>query len=132
MGKIIQRGIMPILLLAGGVAALGYGVKYHIRPVFVEQEIEISLAPPQLPPMAPGAGPPGFGPPPGFGGPPGGMSPFGAAPPELQKVKQKVLVGQDDLELALVRDVTIGGLVLLGSGEMKRTYSGQPPSLCPT
>jgi hypothetical protein len=59
------------------------------------------------------------------------MPPFGP-PPELQKMKQKILVGKDEPELAIVRDVTIGGLMLLPSGKLKRTYSGAPPSLCPT
>ena len=34
-------------------------------------------------------------------------------------------------EPKLVREVTIGGLVL-SDGVLRRTYSGQPPSMCPT
>ncbi len=40
-----------------------------------------------------------------------------------------------DLDLqepAVIRDVTVGGLVRLDSGAIKRTYSGKPPSACPT
>jgi hypothetical protein len=40
-----------------------------------------------------------------------------------------------DLDLrepAIIRDVTVGGLVRLDSGAIKRTYSGKPPSTCPT
>ncbi len=40
-----------------------------------------------------------------------------------------------DLDLrepAIIRDVTVGGLVRLDSGAIKRTYSGKPPSACPT
>ena len=32
----------------------------------------------------------------------------------------------------LIREVTIGGVVLLESGKLRRTYTGEPPSLCPT
>lgn len=35
-------------------------------------------------------------------------------------------------EFVIVRDVTIGGLIRLGNGNIKRTYAGQPPALCPT
>ncbi len=40
-----------------------------------------------------------------------------------------------DLDLrepAIIRDVTVGGLVRLDSGAIRRTYSGKPPSACPT
>ena len=134
MWKTVRRALLPLLVLAVGIAVLVYGVKKHTARVFVEQEIEISLAPPGFP----GAGmPPGFGGPPGMDGMPGfpgapdGMPPFGP-PPELQKMKRKITVGKDEPELAIVRDVTIGGLMLLPSGELKRTYSGAPPTLCPT
>jgi hypothetical protein len=135
MWKIVRRALLPLLVLAVGVAVLVHGVKKHTAHVFVEREIEISLAPPVFaaPNMPPGfGGPPGMNGMPGFPGGPGGMPPFGAPPPELQKMKQKIMVGQDEPETAIVRDVTIGGLVLLASGELKRTYSGAPPSLCPT
>lgn len=137
MRKIIQRGILPALLLACGIASLAYGVKYHAQEVFNEKEIEVSLAPPEFPPVPEGlegpegGAPPGFDDPMGFGGPGGGM-PFPGPPPELQKMKQIVLVGAEDLESVLVREVTFGGLELLPSGELKRTYTGTPPSLCPT
>ena len=161
MVRIIQRGIIPILLFIGGIASVTYGVRYHTEEVFREKEIEISLAPPEMPP--PGFedqggsegqegsdDPGGFGAPEGFGGPgggdgfndPGGFDdPMGfggppadmfAPPPEMQKIKQIVLVSAEEPETALVRDVTFGGLKLLESGELQRTYTGKPPSLCPT
>jgi len=141
MRKIIQRGMLPALLLAGGIASLTYGVKYHAQEVFNEKEIEVSLAPPEFPPVPEGLdgpgmdAPPGFDDPMGFGGDfggPGGGMPFPGPPPELQNMKQIVLVGSNDLEPILVREVTFGGLELLPSGELKRTYTGTPPSLCPT
>ncbi len=137
MWGILRRAMLPLVVLSLGIAALVYGVEKHTAHVFEEQEIEISLAPPPPPPPDLG-GPPGMDGFPGmdgmpdFGGGPGVFSPFGAPPPELQKVKQKIFVGTDELETVIVRDVTIGGLVLLDSGELRRTYSGEPPSLCPT
>ncbi len=35
-------------------------------------------------------------------------------------------------EPALIREVTIGGLVREASGQLKKTYSGQAPKACPT
>jgi hypothetical protein len=134
MWGIVRRALLPLLVLSVGVAVLVHGVQQHTAHVFVEKEIEIDLVPPGFanPGMPPGfGGPPGLGGAPGFPGPPGGMPAFGAPPPS-QKLKQKVLVGNDEPETAIVRDVTIGGLVLLSSGELKRTYTGAPPSLCPT
>ncbi len=132
MWRIIQRGILPALLLACGIASLTYGVKHHSEEVFVEQEIEISIEMPEMPMTAPEfGGEQEFGGEPGFDGPPSDMM-FPGPPPEMQKVKQIVMIGQDDPEMVLVRDVTIGGLVLLPSGELQRTYTGKPPSLCPT
>ena len=56
------------------------------------------------------------------------------APPELQfeTITQTSLVAQDDPERAIVRDVTVGGVVRLANGQLQRTYSGKPPALCPT
>jgi hypothetical protein len=60
-----------------------------------------------------------------------------AAPPAPANVKyEKVTENYIDVhaepEWAIVRDVTVGGVVLLANGHLKRTYSGQPPALCPT
>ncbi|MBN2023126.1 MAG: hypothetical protein JW809_10065 [Pirellulales bacterium] len=142
MRRILQRGLLPVVLLAVGIASLAYGVGYHRREVLEEQEIEIDVMPPEMPPDVPPedmGGPPGadeFGGPPGFGepsdfGPPGAFGPP-ALPPELRKIKQIILVGIQEPEMRLVRDVTVGGLARLESGELKRTYTGEPPSLCPT
>jgi len=35
-------------------------------------------------------------------------------------------------EPGIIRDTTVGGLVRLDSGAIRRTYSGKPPSACPT
>jgi len=35
-------------------------------------------------------------------------------------------------ETVLIREVAIGGLERDSSGQLKKTYTGQPPSACPT
>jgi len=101
---------------------------YHTAPVSEEQEIEISIGPPPMPGF-PG-GPPfeePFGDP-SMGGPPGMMAP----PPFMEKIKETIIVTEDESELTLNREVTFGGVTLLASGDIMRTYTGAPPSLCPT
>ena len=74
MWNIIQRGVLPLLLLAGGIASFAYGVKYHVREVIEEQEIEISIEMPEMPMDPPEfADAPGFEGEPGFDGPPEDM-----------------------------------------------------------
>ena len=127
MRAVITRAIVPALLLLGGIAALVYGAKFHTAAVFEEKEIEEKIPSP-------------FGMPPPFAKSPQGLPfPPGAAPawPDamdfpVQVIKHKVLVPHDQSEPALIRDATVGGVVLLSSGELKRTYSGKAPSLCPT
>ncbi len=106
---------------------MAWGARHHTLEIHEEQEIEISIAPPpeMMQPMVP----------PGFDNPPGmeGMPPFiPAPPPEMRTVKQIVLVGKEEPEGRAVFEVTIGGLALLETGELQRTYRGAPPSLCPT
>jgi hypothetical protein len=123
---ILQRGLLPIVMLGLGIASLVWGAKHHILEIYEEQEIEISIAPP--PEMMQPMSPPGFP-----GGPDGGMEPFMAGPPpELQTVTQIVLVSIEEPESQAVFEITIGGLALLETGELQRTYIGAPPSLCPT
>ncbi|MBM4090008.1 MAG: hypothetical protein FJ276_11405 [Planctomycetes bacterium] len=145
MMNLVQRAAMPTLLFAAGIVSLVYGAKHHVQQVFEEQEVEIAIdlpgfGPPAgvfpgtdgMPPGLPGMdGLPGIDGPPGFPGLPG-MEAFGPPPAELQKIKQKVMVPLMEPEWVLVRDVTIGGLALIESGGLRRTYSGEPPSLCPT
>jgi hypothetical protein len=137
------RAAIPLVLLASGIASLVYGVGHHSADVSVEQEIEIDLAPPPgiEPPGWEGFGPPGFGPPgegfdpagPAFGDPAlAGMPPWLGPPPELSKVKEKFILTENASELSLIREITFGGVRRLSSGVLWRTYSGAPPSLCPT
>jgi hypothetical protein len=39
---------------------------------------------------------------------------------------------REELESVIVREVTVGGMTRLADGNLQRTYSGKPPSLCPT
>lgn len=124
----ILRSIPPLVLLGGGIASVIYGAMYHTAPVSVEQEIEIPIAPP---PMAGFPGEPPFEEPlgdPSFGGPPDMMAP----PPFLEKVTETIIVTEPEREFTLIREVTFGGVTLLASGDIMRTYTGEPPSLCPT
>lgn len=49
-----------------------------------------------------------------------------------EKVTKIELIARSAPEWALIREVTFGGVARLDNGELKRTYSGQPPALCPT
>ena len=117
MRVVIMRAVVPVLLLLGGIASLIYGARFHDTLVFEEKEIEEKIPVPfGMPPFAGPEAPP-WAQPPGF---------------TLRTDKHKVLVPYDQSEPTLIRDVTVGGVVLLDSGDLKRTYSGKAPSLCPT
>jgi hypothetical protein len=121
-----QRAVAPVLLTLAGVASLIYGAAFHVASVTEEQEVEETIEVPSA--FGP---PPGFADGPGFGGPGAMGSPF-APPPVVTKVKRKIFVTADTAEPTLVWEITIGGLARLDTGELKRTYSGAAPSLCPS
>jgi hypothetical protein len=58
----------------------------------------------------------------------------GIIPPGLvsKKITERVLLDEWKPEWVVVRDVTFGGVARLENGQLKRTYSGTPPALCPT
>jgi hypothetical protein len=66
------------------------------------------------------------------GPPAGGLPPFALPEPMFQTVTRVDLVPRDEPEWVIVREVTYGGITRLENGQLKRTYSGQPPALCPT
>jgi hypothetical protein len=74
----------------------------------------------------------GFGPPmdDGFGDP--GMTGMMPPPPFLDKIKETVVITEPASEASLMREVSIGGVTLLAEGILRRTYSGDPPLLCPS
>jgi hypothetical protein len=57
---------------------------------------------------------------------------FALPEPPLEKVTETRVIPKIEPEWVVVREVTFGGVMRLASGELKRTYSGQPPALCPT
>ena len=144
----VQRTILPLLLVIAGIGSAIYGAKCRVIPVVQENEEEITLPGPF--PFLPGLpGPEGQpfpdagtmppGPPFAEGQPPGDEPPAGMPPPLWQppgmstKVLKKVILTTDELEPTIIREVSVGGLTLADSGEIKRTYSGdQGPALCPT
>jgi hypothetical protein len=141
MWKPILRATLPILLFLGAVSLLIYGARFHYVLVYheYEEEQEFPIAPPApFAPQVPGpeGGPPLFGQPP-FEQPGEGpvfVDPFQGVPPSfLQTIKAKVTVTEKEnqSEPRLIREVTFGG-VTLSAGRLMRTYTGQPPSLCPT
>jgi hypothetical protein len=124
MGAIVRRAVLPALLLAGGLACWLCGARFRAVTVWESQETEVTLAIPDgFPPVPPVGEASPFGGPPQFPGRP---------PMRREVVKKTVLRSLEESEPGLMRDVSVGGVVLLPSGELKRTYSGKAPSLCPT
>jgi hypothetical protein len=124
MLAILQRLVLPVLLIVAGAAAVIYGVKYHSTQVFEETEVEKSVMVPAPFPAFP---------PPGQFSPLGEGAPFPDGPPMVSKrVTFRAQYSKAQFEPALVREVTFGGVTLRESGDLWRTYTGTPPSLCPT
>ena len=47
-------------------------------------------------------------------------------------IEEKYVDVRNEPEWVLVREITIGGVARLANGQLKRTYSGKPPALCPS
>ncbi len=128
MWAMVQRALVPVLLLIGGAASVIYAEKFHTVPVVEVQEEEVSL--PVDSPFGPGApfpggpffpgGPPfGEGPPPPDGQSfpggapfPGGPPPFMGPPAPTIKAIRTTVVTEEESEPRLVREVTVGGVTL--------------------
>ncbi len=108
--KRVTRILLPIFLVWVGVVSIIYGGLVHARPVLVEQELVV-------PPSLVEAGP---------------FAQFRALPGQSPQGVRKRIVAIRQLEADLIREVTVGGVVRLQSGEIKRTYTGDAPSGCPT
>ncbi len=132
------RPALLTLLFTAGIASVIYGARFHTAVVWEEREEEREI-------LIPLAGPPpgaGFGMPggPAFGPPEGpdsrgfneGLSPDEAQGFMKKKVTQQVLVDKVVSEPSLNREVSFGGVALADDGKLMQTYSGRPPSLCPT
>ena len=139
MWAMIRRTALPVLLLLGGGTLLAYGVKFHSLSVVAEEQVEQIVEIPSpfaIQPPFPGA-------PPDFPGPPPLLD---EPPPIVEKVIATIRETKEKSEPTLIREVTVGGValtreestvsifgvILLASGELKQTYSGEIPSLCPT
>jgi hypothetical protein len=113
---VVRRAIVPGLLVLGGLASLVYGTMYHAEPVMEEQETTTTIDVPAA--FIPGE----------FG-----RDAFAVQPRSNKKTVTRVeRVTKNASEPALIRDITVGGVALLDSGQLKRTYSGKGPALCPS
>jgi hypothetical protein len=117
MWNVVKRGLLPGLLMILGLASLIYGSRFHNEPVLTESTSEQTI---EVPDMSVQTFPDGRG--------------FTSPPPMRKQTVQKTEEVTIYLpEPAIVKDVSVGGLVLAAkSGQLKRTYSGKAPSLCPT
>jgi hypothetical protein len=138
MWAVIRRSIVPVLLVIAGTLAIVEGARFHPVSVLAEKTVErettvtIDVPLPQPPGIPEGDPSSPDGPP-----LPGGM-PFDQ-PPTIKKTVTRVVEVQVDLpiiisEPELTRDVTVGGVIRLASGALKRTYgtNSKGPAVCPT
>lgn len=128
MRRIGRHTALPIILVLAGVSLLVYGAGYHEQSVLTPEEKDASAEAPvdgaPRPYIPPAESPDGLPPePPPF---------FNEPPPPPPPPAEPTLVAVLTPEVDLIREVTIGGVVRLDTGELKRTYSGAPPSQCPT
>jgi hypothetical protein len=152
----IRRLLSLIVLVLAGIGSILYGALYHTVTVEETKQREISIAVPtmsgfEMPPMNPQM--PGAGGEQAPGGPPSddvnpfqtpgsvgsSENPFAgpAAPPappgmKFEKVTEDYVESITEPEWKIVYEVTFGGVARLANGHLKRTYTGDPPSLCPT
>ena len=104
-GKIDRRIFWDVALITAGVVTLIYGVVFHSVMVVAEPESKPGNALIQQPPHA------------------------DDTEEHIGVMKELQLS-----EAVITRDITVGGLVRLASGLIKRTYAGDKPpaSVCPT
>ena len=132
----VKRIVTLIFLLVAGAGSLLYGSLFHQMAVEVEKQREISIA---IPTMAePGEmsfDPQGFADPEGIPPDDDPMQdpplPYMLPGIKMETVTEKYVETQEEPEWSLVWEVTIGGVTQLANGQLKRTYSGKPPALCP-
>jgi hypothetical protein len=134
--RIISRLVLPTLLVSGGIAAVIYGAKFHAAEVFEQIQVEKTIKIPV--PFSPSEHITGSSP---WGEGPAAKRPLweeGPASPDnpgfiTQTITRTIEVPKLELEPTLMREMTVSGVRLdLESGKLIQTYSGRPPSLCPT
>lgn len=119
--------LLPVVLILLGLGQLIYGVGFHVQPVLTEQEAE---APPPRP-FAPV--PPPFQSSDDALEDSGEVIYYGEPPLPPAPPLEPEIVTIQETEPHLIKDVTVGGVIRLASGELKRTYRGDAqPLLCPT
>jgi hypothetical protein len=133
MWFIVRRAVAPTLLVAIGVAAIVMGVGFHPIVVLTEQTVEkttTEVIDVPLPP--PEAGPDGSG------DLAADQIPFGM-PTSIKKTVTRIQTVKEEKPLTIsepdfTRDVTVGGVVRLASGALRRTYGSESkgPAECPT
>jgi hypothetical protein len=151
----LMRIIAWIVLMLAGLGSVLYGSLCHVTAVEEEKEREVSIMVPTMSGMEqPPAEQPGNESPmppegdeanpfhtPGNEAQQGNSeNPFERPPPlpppmpgmKMEKVTEKYVELSEEPEWTIVREVTIGGVVRLANGQLKRTYSGKPPALCPS
>jgi hypothetical protein len=121
--------LLPALLLLGGIVAIVYGARFHQAPVIEEQEREFTIKIPVPRAFLPPSDSPASDPAAQIAGGPDSQ---GDEEFITRTVKKMMAVVGDTGEPRLIRDLSVGGIVRLDSGELKRTYSGEAPSLCPS
>jgi hypothetical protein len=151
----LKRITACTVLLLAGIGSVLYGSLFHVVAVEEEKEREVSILVPTMSgvdespaeqPGADAAAPPGSDEADPFHTPSGNEpqqgnseNPFDKPPlpppmpgMKTEKVTEKYVESSEDPEWMIVRDVTVGGVVRLANGQLKRTYSGKPPALCPS
>ncbi|MEI8374650.1 MAG: hypothetical protein WCJ35_17630 [Planctomycetota bacterium] len=136
--QIFRRLITPLFLACAGIAATIHGVWFHSVQVINEKEIEETKQIPVKPTptnllasdlhsssawgddSSSGEGAPG-------------KATVSQSEPAfvVQKIKRIADVPKMEFEPSLLRELTVGG-VTFHAGELRRTYQGDTPALCPT
>ena len=132
MPRRMLRAAVPVFIVAGGIALLLHGARASSVQVTEMREEQRTIEVRQLAPPPPTPPPTGFSSLFGLRQPPP-PAPLPPAPPPIRKtVTIEVPTPVETREPELVREVTVGGVIRLANGELKRTYTGHAPSLCPT
>ena len=139
--RVLRRLVVPVLLVLGGVASVIHGARFHSAEVFETQQVQQTI---RIPTSFGPAGPIGGTSPWGIGGEPGSApSPDEGGPAFItQTITRTVQVPKTLLEPTLTRELTVGGVARVAEadaelfdlepGSLRQTYTGAPPSLCPT
>jgi len=136
--QIFRRLITPLFLACAGIAATIYGAWFHCVQVIGEKEIEETKQVPVQP--APKnllagdlSGSSVWGNDSSSGEDGSGKATVSQSEPAfvVEKVTRVAEVPKMEFEPSLLRELTVGG-VTFQAGELRRTYRGDTPALCPT